>query len=72
MLGRMKQATSTKQLSDSQAEKAGKDLDSFKGFFPTGKVSKGNNMLVTRRGTDGALLLEYEVRWGFSDFLNYC
>jgi hypothetical protein len=57
----MKQATSSKQLTDEQAEKAGNDLDAFKGFFPSGKVSKGRYMLITRRGSDGALLLEYEV-----------
>lgn len=61
MLARMKQATSAKTLSDEQAEKAGSDLDDFKGFFPSGKVSKGKYMLITRRGSDGALLLEYEV-----------
>lgn len=60
MLARMKQATSAGQLTDEQAEQAGKDLDHFKGFFPSGKVSKGKYMLVTRRGSDGALLLEYE------------
>jgi hypothetical protein len=57
----MKQATSAKQITEEQAETASKDLDTFKGFFPSGKVSKGKYMLVTRRGSDGALLLEYEV-----------
>lgn len=61
MLARMKQATSSKQITDEQAEAAGKDLDDFKGFFPSGKVSKGKYMMLTRRGSDGALLLEYEV-----------
>ncbi|KAK9894287.1 hypothetical protein P389DRAFT_105518 [Cystobasidium minutum MCA 4210] len=60
MLARMKQATSSKQITDEQAEAAGKDLDDFKGFFPSGKVSKGKYMMLTRRGSDGALLLEYE------------
>lgn len=65
MLARMKQATSLKQITDEQAEKAGNDLDTFKGFFPSGKVSKGKYMLITRRGSDGALLLEYEVNMPF-------
>lgn len=61
MLARMKQATSSRQITDEQAETSARDLDLFKGFFPSGKVSKGKYMLVTRRGSDGALLLEYEV-----------
>lgn len=66
MLARMKQATSSRQITNEQAEAASKDLDEFKGFFPSGKVSKGKYMLVTRRGSDGALLLEYEVSEDYS------
>ena len=36
-------------------------IETFKGFFPTGKVQRGKSMLLVRRGSDGALLLEFEA-----------
>lgn len=60
MLARLKAATAAKTISDEEAEAAGLSIELFRGFFPTGKVPRGKSLLLIRRGSDGALLLEYE------------
>ena len=37
-------------------------IDTFKGFFPSGKVPRGKSLLLSRRASDGALFVQYEVR----------
>jgi hypothetical protein len=40
---------------------AGLAIETFKGFFPTGKVPKGKSLVLIHSGRNGSLLLEYEV-----------
>ncbi|KAL7005279.1 poly(A)-binding protein binding protein [Cystobasidiomycetes sp. EMM_F5] len=61
MLARLNFATKSQAISEAQAETAALAIDTFKSFFPTGKVPRGNSLLLGRRAKDGALLVVYEV-----------
>merc|ERR1712093_900000 len=60
MMARLSLASKNGSISSEEAETAGASIETFKGFFPNGKVPKGKSMLLIRRGSDGALLIEYE------------
>ncbi|CAD6564305.1 MAG: hypothetical protein CYPHOPRED_003250 [Cyphobasidiales sp. Tagirdzhanova-0007] len=62
LLARIQSARKAGQLTLEEEEATGLAVETFKGFFPTGKVPRGKSLLLVRRGRDGALLLEYEGR----------
>jgi hypothetical protein len=58
--GRLKLASQRGQVSEAEAEQIAQSLQTFQGFFPKGSVPKGKALLLLRRSSDGALLVEYE------------
>ncbi|KEI36723.1 uncharacterized protein L969DRAFT_54397 [Mixia osmundae IAM 14324] len=57
---RLKLAERSGRIDEATADNVSASLNELKSLFPVGKIAKGNELLLIRRGTDGALLVEYE------------
>ena len=60
LLNRMKSALKMGTLSQAEAQRISTSIEEFKSIFPSGKIPKGQNFLLIKKGTTGELILEYE------------